>query len=377
MTQKHAELTTLSWDALASKNGIYWFVKCEIGSGNWHFHQEHVRTQVSFFLGCKSAAKYYVACIDSDQGLMDWDDEYKWTLVRGDASRLLPKHASSTIFDESLLTDAGTLPEADAPTSLITVATQSMFGFHVQLRDANRLRGLYFQVEEVIDRFQAVRPHLDIARALKAHPTDAAIQRLDHLGFLILHEKIEGVRNKAAELKSSRTGDVRRKIGDCSFDYMNNDVKSLKTLLTSIDNALVEIIGDNWRKVPPELPNIFADEECLLDAKSLYKDITRYLKRRRKQMAWNLPVSSVGKSTGEWKLCGRDTFALEDYHISNFATEELALQAARSYLDNLERRQPTATSGGQAAGGIQDRLYIIGPDGAGYRYMGEEESEAE
>ena len=32
-------------------------------------------------------------------------------------------------------------------------------------------------------------------------------------------------------------------------------------------------------------------------------------------------------------------------------------------LADLERTQPAASSGGQAPGGIQDRVYIVHPDG--------------
>jgi hypothetical protein len=65
----------------------------------------------------------------------------------------------------------------------------------------------------------------------------------------------------------------------------------------------------------------------------------------------------------KWKLQGYDTFANEEYPIGgDFYTEADAVAAARAYLDDLERTQPSAASGGQD--GVQDRVYVIGPTGA-------------
>lgn len=70
----------------------------------------------------------------------------------------------------------------------------------------------------------------------------------------------------------------------------------------------------------------------------------------------------------KWKLQGYDTFAREDYPLKGeFATEADAIQAAKTYLAELERDQPTALSGGQD--GIQDRVYVIRPDGTSFRVM--------
>ena len=70
--------------------------------------------------------------------------------------------------------------------------------------------------------------------------------------------------------------------------------------------------------------------------------------------------------SGTWKLQGRDTFAHEDYDLDGeFDSEDEAIAAAKVCLDDLERTQPTASSGGQD--GIQDHVYIIRPDGTRFR----------
>jgi hypothetical protein len=69
---------------------------------------------------------------------------------------------------------------------------------------------------------------------------------------------------------------------------------------------------------------------------------------------------------GLWKLQGHDTFAHESYPLDgDFDTEAAAIAAARAYLADLEQTQPSASSGGQD--GIQDRVYVIRPDGTGFR----------
>lgn len=75
------------------------------------------------------------------------------------------------------------------------------------------------------------------------------------------------------------------------------------------------------------------------------------------------------KPDGKWRLAGFDTFAGEWYPIWNtdytslavFETEGEARKAAQEQLDELEKTQPSGSSGGQ--GGIQDRVYIIHPNG--------------
>jgi hypothetical protein len=64
-----------------------------------------------------------------------------------------------------------------------------------------------------------------------------------------------------------------------------------------------------------------------------------------------------------WKVIGWDTFAGEEYPISQHETEGEARLAAQSYLRKLERDQPTVSSGGQD--GIQDQVFVAGP---GVRY---------
>jgi hypothetical protein len=70
--------------------------------------------------------------------------------------------------------------------------------------------------------------------------------------------------------------------------------------------------------------------------------------------------------SGSWKLQGRDPFAHEDYNLEGeFGSEADAMVAAKAQLENLEREQPTASSGGQD--GIQDQVYVIRPDGTSFR----------
>jgi hypothetical protein len=71
--------------------------------------------------------------------------------------------------------------------------------------------------------------------------------------------------------------------------------------------------------------------------------------------------------SGRWRLRGHDTFAGEDYALRGvFWTEKAAQRAARRRLAELERSQPSATSGGQD--GIQDQVYVVRPDGTSYRF---------
>ncbi len=78
----------------------------------------------------------------------------------------------------------------------------------------------------------------------------------------------------------------------------------------------------------------------------------------------------------KWRLVGLDTFSYEWYPILNdnyskrleFETEDEARLAAEKQLEKIEQQQPTASSGGQDPGGIQDRIYIESPTGERYRY---------
>lgn len=69
-----------------------------------------------------------------------------------------------------------------------------------------------------------------------------------------------------------------------------------------------------------------------------------------------------------WRLRGYDTFADEWYPLDGiFWSERAAMRAARRYLKELEKMQPSKFSGGQD--GIQDRVYIVHPDGTMTRYL--------
>ena len=70
-----------------------------------------------------------------------------------------------------------------------------------------------------------------------------------------------------------------------------------------------------------------------------------------------------------WRLEGFDTFAREPYPLpGRYGSREEAERAARERLEALERSQPSAQSGGQAPGGIQDQVFVVAPDGSGYRF---------
>lgn len=68
---------------------------------------------------------------------------------------------------------------------------------------------------------------------------------------------------------------------------------------------------------------------------------------------------------GRWKLLGLDAsdHDAEMYLIAEYDTETAALEASYKKLEELEQLQPTSQSGGQAPEGIQDRVFIKGPDG--------------
>jgi hypothetical protein len=70
----------------------------------------------------------------------------------------------------------------------------------------------------------------------------------------------------------------------------------------------------------------------------------------------------------KWILEGWDTFARESYPISGeFTSEADAVAAAHRQLEELERMQPSESSGGQA--GIQDQVFVVGPAGQRYRVV--------
>ena len=76
----------------------------------------------------------------------------------------------------------------------------------------------------------------------------------------------------------------------------------------------------------------------------------------------------------KWKIEGYDTFegGSDAYYplFGKFDDEPAAQAAAREYLAELEKTQPTSESGGQSEQGIQDRVYIVRPDETKYRFTG-------
>ncbi|MFA6383579.1 MAG: hypothetical protein WCX17_04090 [Parcubacteria group bacterium] len=72
-----------------------------------------------------------------------------------------------------------------------------------------------------------------------------------------------------------------------------------------------------------------------------------------------------------WKLEGYDTFSNEPYPIpGDYPTEIDVIKAALEKMEELRKNQPSKTSGGQGTFGIQDRIYIVRPNGDKYRYIG-------
>jgi hypothetical protein len=69
---------------------------------------------------------------------------------------------------------------------------------------------------------------------------------------------------------------------------------------------------------------------------------------------------------------GFDTFEGAEYPLSEHDGEEDAREAARERLRMLEETQPSSVSGGQGHGGIQDRVFIIAPDGTRTRFTATE-----
>lgn len=79
-----------------------------------------------------------------------------------------------------------------------------------------------------------------------------------------------------------------------------------------------------------------------------------------------------------YRLEGYDTFSNESYPLGDitneagetidgmqpdYPTRDAAIADARKRLAHLEQTQPSSSSGGQGSGGIQDRVYIVHPDG--------------
>lgn len=70
--------------------------------------------------------------------------------------------------------------------------------------------------------------------------------------------------------------------------------------------------------------------------------------------------SEFEQDPSKFGLAGEDTFSQEPYPLAvNIDTLEVALALYAARHRELERTQPTVTSGGQ--GGIQDRVHIVWP----------------
>lgn len=81
---------------------------------------------------------------------------------------------------------------------------------------------------------------------------------------------------------------------------------------------------------------------------------------------WSRIVSCVPLKP--WTLSGYDPFAGDSYSLpGRYYSRASAERAARRALRELERSQPTEQSGGQD--GIQDRVFIVRPDGSAYRCL--------
>jgi hypothetical protein len=78
--------------------------------------------------------------------------------------------------------------------------------------------------------------------------------------------------------------------------------------------------------------------------------------------------------TGKWSLDGYDTFegGPDAYYPleGEYDDEQSAQAAARKRLAELEKTQPSSSSGGQSFGGIQDQVFVVRPDGSKYRFLG-------
>lgn len=73
---------------------------------------------------------------------------------------------------------------------------------------------------------------------------------------------------------------------------------------------------------------------------------------------------------GKWCLEGFSVVENRPYPLRGECDNEAdALDAARLRLAHLERFQPTESSGGQDDDGIQDRIFIVRPDGSRYRFV--------
>lgn len=119
------------------------------------------------------------------------------------------------------------------------------------------------------------------------------------------------------------------------------------------------------------VPSWAAMKRILIKADSLPLWVTCLIKRTQKpcRMYCLAALGAVSEralhisdyeSSAPWGLRGVDTFADETYEIEgNYESELAATAAGHRQLDDINRLQPKATSGGQD--GIQDRIFIVGP----------------
>lgn len=72
---------------------------------------------------------------------------------------------------------------------------------------------------------------------------------------------------------------------------------------------------------------------------------------------------------GEWKLKGRDKFTGKFYDIfDSYPNEQSAIEMARERRADFGLTQPS--SGSQGRKGVQDKVYIVRPDGTQYLFDG-------
>lgn len=73
---------------------------------------------------------------------------------------------------------------------------------------------------------------------------------------------------------------------------------------------------------------------------------------------------------GMWSIVGFDAFDGESYPLAiEIGDEATARMLARARLRKLEIEQPSAVSGGQSEYGIQDRVFIVDPEGRSWQYI--------
>lgn len=75
--------------------------------------------------------------------------------------------------------------------------------------------------------------------------------------------------------------------------------------------------------------------------------------------------------TGKWRLLRVNEAAETQYGIpGEYDTEELAQEAARKLLAKIEETQVASEIGGPTGYEMRDNVYIVRPDGTGYKFDG-------